>query len=63
MKENKGREIGMPSLMTRKVIRFGTQGLAMTIPVAWARYHGLKAGDRLEVIAGGRLVIRPPKKE
>ncbi|MFC1871653.1 AbrB/MazE/SpoVT family DNA-binding domain-containing protein [Chloroflexota bacterium] len=52
----------MPTLTVRKLIKFGESGLALTIPKGWTRYYGLKAGDRLEVIANGELVIRPERK-
>ena len=52
----------MPTLSVRKAIKFGSNGLAITLPIAWVRYHGLKAGDRLEVIADGKLTVRPKKE-
>ena len=53
----------MPTLTLRKVIRFGDDGLVVTVPKSWARYYGLKAGDQLEVIANGELIIRLSKQE
>ena len=53
----------MPTLMLRKLIRFGDGGLVINVPKAWARYYGLKAGDCLQVIADGELVIRVWKPE
>ncbi|MFC1862158.1 AbrB/MazE/SpoVT family DNA-binding domain-containing protein, partial [Chloroflexota bacterium] len=32
-------------------------------PRSWARYYNLKAGDRLDVIADGELIIRPVVKQ
>ncbi len=52
----------MPTLTLRKLIRFGDGGLVMTLPKGWARYYDLKAGDELEVIANGKLTVRPVKK-
>ena len=52
----------MPTLTLRKLIKFGETGVVITIPKGWLRYYGLKAGDRLEVIANGELVIRPVRK-
>jgi AbrB family looped-hinge helix DNA binding protein len=49
----------MPTLTYRKIIRFGQSGLVITIPKSWIRYYNVKAGDRLEVIANGELIIRP----
>ena len=53
----------MPSLTTRKVIKFGKSTLAMTLPKAWVNYFKLEAGDRLEVIANKKLIIRPDRKQ
>ena len=52
----------MPSLTTRKIIKFGRSTLAMTLPKAWVNYFGLKAGDKLEVIANKKLIVRPDRK-
>ena len=52
----------MPTLTLRKLIKFGESGLVLSIPKGWVRYYGLKAGDRLEVIANGELTIRPERK-
>ncbi len=53
----------MPTLTLRKVIRFGRDGLVVTVPKGWARYYGLKAGDRLEVVANGELTMRVVKAD
>ena len=52
-------EENMPTLTFRKLIKFGENGVVVTIPKGWQRYYGLKAGDRLEVIANEELIIRP----
>lgn len=49
----------MPTLAVRKLIRFGESGLVLTVPVGWARFYDLKAGDKVEIEANGELVIRP----
>ena len=49
----------MPSLTTRKIIKFGKSTLAITLPKAWVNYFKLKAGDKLEVIANKKLIVRP----
>jgi len=49
----------MPTLTFRKLIKFGASGFVLTIPQAWARYYGLKAGDTMEVTTNGELVVRP----
>jgi bifunctional DNA-binding transcriptional regulator/antitoxin component of YhaV-PrlF toxin-antitoxin module len=52
----------MPTLTQRTLIKFGENGLVLTIPKAWIDYYQLKPGDKLEVIANGELTIRPLKK-
>ncbi|MCL0090257.1 AbrB/MazE/SpoVT family DNA-binding domain-containing protein, partial [Dehalococcoidia bacterium] len=47
----------MPILSKRKLFPIG-QTFGVTIPVGWVRYHGLKAGDHLEMIADGEIIIR-----
>jgi len=49
----------MPTLAKRKLIKFGESGLVLTVPKAWARYYGLKPGDKVEIVADGELVVRP----
>jgi antitoxin component of MazEF toxin-antitoxin module len=51
----------VPTLTFRKLIKFGGGGLVITIPQGWIRYYSLKAGQRLEVIADGELIVRPEK--
>ena len=53
----------MPTLTFRKLIKFGQSGFVITIPKSWIRYYKLKAGDRLEVIADGELIVRPTNKK
>jgi len=53
----------MPTLTMRKIIRFGDDGLVITIPISWARYHRLNPGDVVQVIADGELIIRLTKRE
>ena len=52
----------MPIITFRKLIRFGAGSFVVTVPRSWARYYGLRAGDKLEVIADGQLIIRPAKE-
>jgi AbrB family looped-hinge helix DNA binding protein len=51
----------MPTQTSRKLIKFGQGEVVMTVPKGWVRYHNLKAGDRLEVIVDGDLVLRPER--
>ena len=52
----------MPTVTKRTLIKFGGNGLVLTIPKAWVDYYQLKPGDKLEVIANGELTIRLLKK-
>lgn len=55
----------MPSITRRSLIRFGQNGLVVTLPKAWADYYQLKPGDKVMAVANGRLMIKPiiSKKE
>jgi len=33
------------------------------LPKEWVEAHGLKRGDKVEIIAGEELIIRPLRKE
>lgn len=48
----------MPTTTIRKVIKLGQNGFVLTLPIGWVRYHNLKAGDKLEVIANRRLIVK-----
>ena len=52
----------MPSESIRKLIKFGQSGLVVTVPKAWARYYELKAGDNVQIIANGELIVKPKRK-
>ena len=52
----------MPTVTSRKVIKLGHNGLVITLPAGWVRYYNLRAGDRLEVIANKKLIVRPIKQ-
>ena len=56
------KEKSMPTITFRKVIRLGQNGLVITLPAGWVRYYNLKAGDRLEVTANKKLIVRPRGK-
>ena len=52
----------MPTQTLRKAIKLGKFQLVVTLPAGWVRYYNLKAGDRLEVTANGKLTVRPIKQ-
>ena len=55
---------GLASLDHRTVINLGRGSVLITLPAAWVRLHGVKAGDKLEVLSGERqLLVRIPQPE
>jgi antitoxin component of MazEF toxin-antitoxin module len=53
----------MPSITERSLIRLGQNGLAVTLPKAWAEYYQLKPGDKVTAVANRRLAIKPIQAE
>ncbi|GAH73943.1 unnamed protein product [marine sediment metagenome] len=51
----------MPHKETRKLVRIGEVSVGVTLPVGWLRYFNLKAGDKVEVISNGDIVIKRKK--
>ena len=46
----------------RKVLKAGQHSFAVTLPIGWSRFVGLKVGDTVEVLSGDDgLVVRPIK--
>lgn len=48
----------MPVRYERKLFKVGEGGIAVTLPKAWINYHGLKPGDKVEIVVSNELVIR-----
>lgn len=48
----------MPIIEYRRVYAAG-RSLAITLPRAWLAYFGIKAGDEVQIVGNGELVIRP----
>ena len=48
----------MPLKFERKLFKIGEGGVAITLPKAWVKYHGLKPGDIVEIVADDELIIR-----
>jgi AbrB family looped-hinge helix DNA binding protein len=49
----------MATLVERSVIDMGQGSYVVTLPKAWVRYHGIKPGEKLEIISrDGELIIR-----
>ena len=51
----------MPTVIERKIVKFGEKALVITIPKAWADYYMIKAGDQLRVVADDVLTVHPPE--
>ena len=51
-------------VVERSIIQVGSSALAITLPASWARMHGLKPRDKVEVevMADGSLRVTPQKK-
>ena len=49
----------MPTVFERTLIPMGEGGCVVTLPVAWLRFYGLKAGDKVTLIANDEIVIKP----
>jgi antitoxin component of MazEF toxin-antitoxin module len=49
----------MPQLELRTVSKVGGNSLMITLPKGWLRFHGVKAGDKVEVVSNGELRVRP----
>jgi phosphate uptake regulator len=41
----------------RSVLPLGKQALAITLPVSWARRHGLRRGDQVKVTEQGDALL------
>lgn len=48
----------MPHKETRKLVRIGEVSVGVTLPIGWLRYFNLKAGDKVELISNGDIIIK-----
>lgn len=52
----------MAQLVDRVIFRIGEGAVAVTLPIGWIRYAGLKPGDKVEVVINDdHLLIRAKK--
>ena len=52
----------MAQLVDRIIFRIGEGAVAVTLPIGWIRYAGLKPGDKVEVVINDdHLIIRAKK--
>lgn len=52
----------MGTMQQRSIIDLGQGSFVITLPKPWLRFHRLKAGDKVEVITNGKLVVKPIKR-
>lgn len=52
----------MATVSKRSVIRFGKDGLVVSLPRAWTDYYRITPGSKVEVVAGTKLTIRPVRE-
>jgi len=50
-------------LVDRVIFRIGEGAVAVTLPIGWTRYVGLKPGDRVEVVINDDYLLIRPKKD
>jgi bifunctional DNA-binding transcriptional regulator/antitoxin component of YhaV-PrlF toxin-antitoxin module len=48
----------VPSKYQRSVIPIGEGGLCITLPKSWTDYNNIKAGDKVDMIVNGEIIIR-----
>jgi len=52
----------LAQLVYRTIFRIGEGSVAVTLPMGWIRYAGLKPGDKVEVVINDdHLLIRAKK--
>ena len=52
----------MPSIEHRRIYRAGQHSFAIILPKGWLAYMGLQAGDFVEILVDGDLVISSTHK-
>ncbi len=52
----------MGQLEQRTVTKVGSGSLMVCLPLGWARFHNLKAGDKVQVVTNGEIRIRPLRR-
>ena len=53
----------MAQLVDRIIFRIGEGAVAITLPIGWIRYAGLKPGDKVEVIINDDYLLIRAKKD
>ena len=47
----------------RTVLKVGGSSLMVTLPKGWLRYMGIKAGDKVDIITNGEIIIRRKRRK
>jgi len=50
-------------LVDRTIFRIGEGAVAVTLPIGWIRYAGLKPGDKVEVVINDDYLLIRAKKD
>ena len=53
----------MAKLVDRTIFRIGEGAVAVTLPIGWIRYAGLKPGDKVEVVINDDYLLIRAKKD
>ncbi len=53
----------MAQLVDRTIFRIGEGAVAVTLPIGWIRYAGLKPGDKVEVVINDDYLLIRAKKD
>jgi antitoxin component of MazEF toxin-antitoxin module len=59
----KGRNSQVAQLVDRIIFRIGEGAVAVTLPIGWIRYAGLKPGDKVEVVINDDYLLIRAKKD
>ena len=59
----KVRMAQVAQLVDRTIFRIGEGAVAVTLPIGWIRYAGLKPGDRVEVVINDDYLLIRAKKD
>jgi bifunctional DNA-binding transcriptional regulator/antitoxin component of YhaV-PrlF toxin-antitoxin module len=53
----------LAQLVDRVIFRIGEGAVAVTLPIGWIRYAGLKPGDKVEVVINDDYLLIRAKKD
>jgi bifunctional DNA-binding transcriptional regulator/antitoxin component of YhaV-PrlF toxin-antitoxin module len=50
-------------VFVRSILSIGESSGAVTLPIPWLRYYGLKPGDKVEVITRDEVIVGPSLRD